>query len=353
MEKIKILFYSHTIDYGGTWRSHERILMNIDKNLFDPYIIYREEGNNNRLEFLLNNFNKNNILSFKADNIKTGPNEGYSYINTNFYTIINKYNFDIIHFARSGYYEWPFVKRICPIQIETNIFAGKDKSNFLDYSVSICETIDKLRGGSDEIIYNPIPKKIDDNINLKTELNIGKDYVILGRIGRPDNFTPISFNALKLLKNDGIKFKYIIIGACDRTKNIIGELDLTDECIILNETNDDYLIHKFYNTLDIFAHYRSDGECHSTAISQAMMYKLPIITHYAGFNGQIETIKEGGFVVNNEVEYYNKIKSLINDKDLYKKISDYSFKRSDDFEMSHIIKKWENLYKKLYNNKHT
>lgn len=31
----KILFYSHTIDFAGTWRSHERILLNLDKNLSD------------------------------------------------------------------------------------------------------------------------------------------------------------------------------------------------------------------------------------------------------------------------------------------------------------------------------
>ena len=321
MKKIKILFYSHTIDYGGTWRSHERILMNIDKNLFEPYIIYRKEGYNNRLEFLLNNFNKNNILSFNADSLKTGPNEGYSYLNTDFFNVIDKYGFDIIHFARSGYYEWPFIKRICPIQIETNIFAGNDKSDFLDYSVTICETINNLKGGSDEIIYNPIPKKIDDNNTLKAELNIGDNEVVFGRIGRPDNFTPISFNAMRLLKNDCIKFKYIIIGGCKKTEDIINKLDLTNECILLNETNDDYLIHKFYNTLDIFAHYRSDGECHSTAISQAMMYKLPIISHYAGFNGQIETIKNGGFVVNNEFEYYDNIKKLLTNKNLYNEIS--------------------------------
>ena len=50
-------------------------------------------------------------------------------------------NPDIIHYARSGYYEWPFTKRLSPIQIETNIFGFKDSTPFLDYSIAISNTI--------------------------------------------------------------------------------------------------------------------------------------------------------------------------------------------------------------------
>ena len=35
MRKIKILFYSHTIDFAGTWRSHERVLLMLNKEIFD------------------------------------------------------------------------------------------------------------------------------------------------------------------------------------------------------------------------------------------------------------------------------------------------------------------------------
>ena len=52
MKKIKILFYSHTIDYGGTWRSHERILLNLNPDLFDVYVFYNPNQDNNRLDYL-------------------------------------------------------------------------------------------------------------------------------------------------------------------------------------------------------------------------------------------------------------------------------------------------------------
>jgi hypothetical protein len=313
MKKIKILFYSHTIDYAGTWRSHERILLNLDKNLFQPYVLYRPNADNNRLYYVIKNLGSDFVIPFNSTNEKTGPDSGYSFVNTDFFDVVSKINPDIVHYARSGYYEWPFIKRICPIQIETNIFAGKDNSEFLDYSVAICETISNLRGGCDKIIYNPIPlpQKEKDN-NLKSILSLDDDVPVFGRIGRKDNFDPIALEALYELKKQGHSFKYILIGACNNALSRIDELQLNDECIILETTIDDELIHKFHNTIDIFLHYRSDGECHSTAIAQAMSYEIPIISHYAGFNGQVETISDGGFVTNNKDEYCNKFEKYNN-----------------------------------------
>lgn len=351
MKKIKILFYSHTIDFGGTWRSHERILLNLNKDKFNAYVFYNPNQNNNRLDFLKTKLSEDRIIPFEASKEKTGPTEGYSYVTNNFHELCEKFNFDIIHFARSGYYEWPFTKRICPIQIETNIFGGKDNSEFLDYSVTICNTINNLRGDSDEIIYNPIPNPLYNTDNLLKDLNIPNDFFVFGRIGRKDNFHPISLDAIYELKKERNDFRYIIIGACEQTVNKIKTMSLDDVCIILETTNDDEFIHKFYNSLDLFLHYRSDGECHSTAISQAMSYGIPIISHYAGFNGQSETISEGGFVVNTYKEYLEKIKILINNEELYKTFSKNSFLRSKDFNEMEILKKWENVYIKLLNEK--
>jgi|688.fasta_scaffold451301_2 glycosyltransferase involved in cell wall biosynthesis len=349
MKKIKILFYSHTIDYGGTWRSHERTLLNLNEDLFDVYVCYNTTQDNNRLDYLKSKLNVNKLISFNSSKNKLGPDKGYSYVENNFIETIKPYNFDIIHFARSGYFEWPFIERICPIQIETNIFGGKDTSKFLDYSVSISNKVTNIRGSVDHMIYYPIPQPLKSNDTLISELNIPKDYHIFGRIGRMDNFHPISLLSLKKLKSLGLKFKYIIIGACLKTLNLINELDLKDDCIIIEVTNDDELIHRFNNTIDMFLHYRSDGETFGAAIAHAMMYGKPIISHFAGFNAQEEIIKDGGFVCKDENEYCEKILELCNDKEFYKKISSNAKKRALDFEEKKITIEWENLYKKLYN----
>lgn len=345
--KIKVLFYSHTIDYAGTWRSHERILLNLNKEIFQPYVIYNKNTNNDRLDFLKQNLSEEFIFGFETDGIKSGPELGYRFENTNFDDVVKKISPDIIHFARSGYFEWPFTKRLAPIQIETNIFGFKDDSKFLDYSISISETIKKIRGGNTEVIYNPIPKQINNDENLKSELKIDENCFVFGRIGRPDNFSPIAIDTCKMLKDLNINFKFIIIGACEETKNKIKEYKLEEKIITLKTTNDDYFIHKFYNTIDIFAHYRSDGETFGTAIAQSMVYGKPVISHFAGHNGQIEIIGDSGFVCNNSIEYLHKILSLIKDKNLYHELSEKSKKNSEKFLIESVIPKIEKTYLKL------
>lgn len=70
MKKIKILFYSHTIDYAGTWRSHERILLNLDKNAFDVYVFYNPNKDNNRLSYLKTQLDNSKIIPFCASSKK-------------------------------------------------------------------------------------------------------------------------------------------------------------------------------------------------------------------------------------------------------------------------------------------
>jgi glycosyltransferase involved in cell wall biosynthesis len=345
--KIKIVFYSHTIDYAGTWRSHEQILLNLNKNIFQPYVLYNQNVNHNRLNFVIENLGNEYVIPFSASTEKTGPDLGYSFISTNFEEKLLDINPDIIHYARSGYYEWPFTKKLSPIQIETNIFGFKDSTPFLDYSIAISNTIKNIRGGANEVIYNPIPKPINNNENLKKELNISENTFVLGRIGRPDNFTPISIECAKIMKESKIDFKYIIIGACNLIKNKIKELDLEDFFILLDTTNDDNLIHKFYNTIDVFAHYRSDGETFGVSIAQSMTYGKPVVSHIAGSNGQSEIIGDSGFVVKNSMEYFLSILKLIKDKNLYKNLSDLSIKNSEQFQIQNIIPKIESTYLSL------
>ena len=349
--KIKILFYSGSIDFGGTWRSHERILLNLDRSIFEPYVFYNPNQDNNRLDYLKLNFENDKIISFEASSEKLGPEQGYRYTYSNFAELARFYNFDIIHYARSGYYEWPFIERIAPIQVETNIFGYRDNSPFLDYSVTISDKITSLRNGSDYMIYNPIPKPLKNNENLLNELGLSNIYPIFGRIGRKDNFSPIALDALKILKNNNIKFKYIIIGACNNTISYINYLGLNEDCIILDTTNDDNFIHKFYNTIDIFLHYRSDGESFGTAIAQSLGYGKPVISHYAGYNSQKEILSNGGFVVNNPQEYSKIINELITNKLLYNEIALNAKERFLTFEQSEIVKEWEKFYLKIKNKK--
>ena len=351
MNKIKILFYSHTVDFAGTWRSHERILLNIDKDKFDVFVFYNPNQNNDRLEYLKTQMPVDHIIPFNASIDKLGPDMGYPYVSTNFSELARSMNFDIIHFARSGYYEWPFTERISPIQIETNIFGGRYFGPYLDCSVTICDTITRLRGKSDYTLYNPIPLPMNNDDDLKSEFNIPDDYHVFGRVGRKAGFNNVSILSLRRLKDMGYKFKYIILGACRDMISSINGLGLTDDCIIVEPTNDDHFIHKFHNTIDVFLHYRSDGECHSTAISQAMIYGIPIISHYAGYNGQVENIRDGGYVASGVDDYTQYLLKLVSGKQFYESISTNAKNRALDFEQGKIVKQWEDIYISYYKKK--
>lgn len=352
---IKIAFYSHEIDFAGTWRSHERIieeLQNYDE--FKTYVLYSPDVNNNRLDICRRILNKTEFIPFNRSKEKTGPNQGWTPIETNFSEVCSKLDLDILHFARSGYFEWPFNGRNAKLQIETNIFGYDDNSPYLDRSISIAHVVQNLKKNkSDIIIPNPIPsetKQYEILVDMRDDFGFLKSDIILGRIGRAANFNPIALNGYKIAKSKFPNLKYLIISPCDDTINFVKSNDIKD-VFYIDPTNDDGIIERFHKTIDIFAHYRSDGEIHSTAIGQALIYGIPVISHYAGLNGQSETIGPGGFCVSNETEYSDAIIKLI-DIGERKRIGELGKKFTEEIsEQKKIVLLLSNKYKEWLDNK--
>lgn len=343
-EKIKIAFYSHTIDYAGTWRSHERVFEAIDRTKFDPYIFYwTNEPLNNRLDILKTKYRKS-LVPFWRKKEKLGPETGYRPTESNFADVAKKMGIDIILFVRSGYYEWPFIERIAPLQVEISIFEASDPSPFLDHSIAISQHVqDKKMIKSDTIINLSTPNKSKNYDNLTTlhdELGIPKDHVVLGRIGREAEFTPIALQAFK--KIQPINATYIIIGGAPEAKELVRTENI-DNVIFIEPTNDDEYIERYHKTIDIFAHYRIGGESFGTAIAQAMIYGRPVISHYGHlWNQQMDQqIGDGGYVVDTSDEYAEKLYNLITKPKLLKKISYNARQIGLTYEQHYITKKIE------------
>lgn len=320
---MRIAYYSHNIDFAGTWRSHERIIehvQNMEGVSID--VLYSPDVDNDRLETSKKLLHRCNFIPFRRSKQKTGPESGYAPVENNVEEVVKERNIDLLHFARSGYYEWPFNKRICPIQIETNIFGYEDTSPFTDGTIFIAKCLGFSETNRRILLPNPIPSpsneyhKIDD---LKNDLKIPTGVHVLGRIGRPANFSPISYMAFDAFRKR-IPSKYVVIGGCEEAKSFVEKNGMTDDVIFLDCTNDDKFIERFHKTIDVFAHYRSDGEICSTAIAQAMMYGKPVITHFAGRNGQQEWLGNGGICVNDPQEYLNAMVGLTQ-ASIYQQIS--------------------------------
>ncbi|MBN1848826.1 MAG: glycosyltransferase [Deltaproteobacteria bacterium] len=350
MKRLKILFYSHIINYAGTWRSHERIIEGLDRDLFEPYVFYWEQcREHNRLEAVAGLIGRQHLIPFYRSAEKTGAERGWRPIQTDFSRIVMQHQFDIIHFARSGYFEWPFVERLAPVQIETNIFGYKDTSLFLDRSIAICHYIARARGDTDVVIYNPIPEANMNGANLRKELAIPNGAVVMGRIGRPANFTPIALEAFSHLVRRHKDLFYIIIGPCEKTRAFIEERKIPNVRLIAPTMNDAF-IDAFHRTIDVMLHYRSDGEVHSTAIAQAMMFGIPVISHVSNqYNGQIETIGNGGGVARDLNEYIQMTEQLIKNPGLRSQLSETARKTAlEKYEQKKVVQMIQDRYIQWY-----
>lgn len=314
---MKIAFYSHNIDFAGTWRTHERKAEFIQNQRdFDVYVFYSPAVENNRLNEAKKILKNCTFVPFERTPEKLGSASGYRPISSNISQIVSDLKIDIFHFTRSGYFEWPFNERMCPIQIETNIFGYRDNSRFLDGSIFITKRFNISENNVTKLIHCPIPEpsaKFNIIDNLRNDLNIDQECLVIGRSGRPANFDPIALNAFALFKKEFKRpLKYVIIGGCDQAKNEVLRLGLKDDVIFIDCTNDDEFIERFHKTIDIFGHYRSDGETFGTAIGQAMMYSIPVVTHYAGQNSQVDTVASGGFSVASVDDYSRALLYLSN-----------------------------------------
>jgi glycosyltransferase involved in cell wall biosynthesis len=350
MKKLKVLFYSHIINYAGTWRSHERIIQGLDRDRFDPYVLFWEGcDTHNRLEPVADIIGEQGLIPFHRSKEKTGPEQGWMPRETDFSKIVQQHRFDIIHFARSGYFEWPFIERLAPLQIETNIFGFRDASLFLDKSIAICHYIAQARGATDAVIYNPIPDAALYGDNLRNALSIPEGAFVFGRIGRPANFTPIALEAFDCLVKKYPDLFYIIIGPCQQTRQFV-EVRKIPHVILIEPTMDDAFIDAFHRTIDILLHYRSDGEVHSTAIAQAMMYGIPVVSHITNqYNGQIETIGRTGGVARDVNEYIQLTEQFIRHPEFRTQMSRLARRVAlEKYEQKKVVQMIQNKYIQWY-----
>lgn len=345
MKRIKVGFQLGEWTWAGTARSHFRILEALDRDRFEPFALVWKDGQNDLLPALQKALG-DHVIFYNRSHERMGPDEAYRPVRTDFSEVVAGLKLDILHGARGGYPEWPLsTGRHAPLQVETNIFGGIDPSANLDKSIAICHYIADQRGKTDAVVYNPIPPAEREGPNLREELGIPEDAVVCGRIGRPANFTPIAIEAFSKVVREIPNLYYLVVAPCEDIKAWVAR-DKTPNVMFLGPTADDAAIDAFYRDIDIFAHYRSDGECHSVAISQAMMYGKPVISHRSiHFNGQQETIDEGGYVCGSVKEYAHYLRTLAGNPDIRYARGTYAMATAENrFLQSKVVHQIEAMY---------
>ena len=365
MSKIKISF----VQYGGfTYRTLVRVAEALDKNIFkvnyfwcmpgiDRFSNFKHpkptpqeiKANIEKLES-----NGVNVYEFEVDS-RYIPDPNLPWINTNFFEIFNKVKTDIVFCWRSGRQEFPFCHLKVPI-IEWNVFGQYDPSINTIKSLAIspfCREEYIRNGGNkenSEIVYLPVKKTISDE-NFRNELGLTKNTIVLGMHQRKEDtiFSDVSLRAIDYVsKNSNKEIFTLFLGGSDLYKKLANNLKINS--FFIESTQDYKVVSKFLNTLDIYTHARKDGETLGAVLQEAMMHKLPVISHKSQWNAHIDTIGPGGIVTNNQKHYNETLLNWINNIEASKEIGLKGYTYANErYSFDQIINQIESSFISVFN----
>ena len=279
----------------------------------------------------------------------------HDWVDTNFWELFDEEKYDVIQTGRSGHPEYPFTLINKTPIVDSIHLSGmaENKHNSIKTVLISNEQRDRwiMSGGpAEKAVIIPNPLKIPDvgEVNYREEFG-WQDKFIFGLHQRRDNhiFSPIPLEAYDEIEDDNTAF--LLLGGSENYQKQAKDLGLKN-FKHLPPVGELEPIHKFLNTLDVFAHGRSDGEQCSCAIIEAMSHGLPVISHTAPSMGQLEQIGDAGKVANSYQEYSEVMVDMIDDKNYYSKCAQNSKKRYNEiYKLESIIKKYADIYEGVVN----
>ena len=279
----------------------------------------------------------------------------HDWVDTNFWELFDEEKYDVIQTGRSGHPEYPFTLINKTPIVDSIHLSGmaENKHNSVKTVLISNEQRDRwiMSGGpAEKAVIIPNPLKIPDvgEVNYREEFG-WQDKFIFGLHQRRDNhiFSPIPLEAYDEIEDDNTAF--LLLGGSENYQKQAKDLGLKN-FKHLPPVGELEPIHKFLNTLDVFAHGRSDGEQCSCAIIEAMSHGLPVISHTAPSMGQLEQIGDAGKVTNSYQEYSEVMVEMIDNKNYYSKCAQNSKKRYNEiYKLESIIKKYADIYEGVVN----
>ena len=203
------------------------------------------------------------------------------------------------------------------------------------------------------VLYNGIDPKFDRSRwkNMNQASNFTAEIILISIA----NLVPYKdyltvFKVLKLLKEEGYKFKYQIIGDGPLRSEFdlaVNNMGLKDNIEFLGKVDDP---EKYLSQADIFIH-SSKGEGCSNAILEAMYMGLPIIASNTG--GTSEIVKNNAmlFEYQDIIALYCGLKKLIQNPELRSLMGDQSYHIIQRrFTTEIMVANYENIISNIINN---
>jgi glycosyltransferase involved in cell wall biosynthesis len=131
------------------------------------------------------------------------------------------------------------------------------------------------------VSYCPIANPpIDIDTTLRERLGIPLNAFVLGRIGRADDsiFDQIGIRAFAEVVKSHSDLHYIIMSPPPILEKIVAEDKITN-VHFLPPSGKEADVWAFHKALDVFAHFRFDGETSGVAIAESLILGNPVITH--------------------------------------------------------------------------
>jgi len=326
--KVRVLHLAKTAGYAGTEKVAQTFCKYLGKSQrYEPFYLYQDSGDKSRLSEISKFLDAEHLIEYHHKH-QINPPSPYWPEEDNFQATLEKIKPDIIHIHRAGIREWPLIQGVIPPGIkvvEHCIFGHVDHSYKVDCRIYICNYIKNKSmayGGPDgPVLWNPVEPRLwssYDRTPFLREYNLPENAILLGRVGRPDNFDPISLKAFRVIENKYPNVYYLVVNPCDQWRRVTAELNLK-HVIFLDKIVEDMELSRFYSSINILAHCRHDGEVCPTNILEAMAHCLPVVSHKSRiYNGHLEILAGCGIVVpiDDHVAYASCLEELINNKPL-------------------------------------
>ena len=362
---IKIAFIKFAgMANGGTEKYLQTIAAHLPKDQFEVDFFYCDaapylgsdykhlDTDLSRVEYC-----KSHGVNLKKFNVefKDLRTPTHDWVNTDFWDHFDEDNYDVIQLGRAGHPEYPFIHiNKTPIIDSIHLAGmGEDKSNV--YRTVLISKEQKSKwvaagGDPSKGVIIPVPVEVPDYDSKSYIEEFGwENKFVFGMHQRDDIhiFSPVPLEAYDEIQSDDTAF--LILGGSANHRKQAKDYQLKN-VKFLDTTSDINLIHKFLNTLNVYAHGRSDGEQCSSSIIEGLSHSLPMISHTASSMGQKEQIGDAGEVVEDYLEYSDAMKNLMNNKNYYVVCKLNAEKRYREiYDVPSIISKFVTLYREAAN----
>lgn len=371
----KVLIQLNQLGYGGTEKGILTFTQLMDRSKFDPYLFYldrRGSAKYYRLK-LLSPLIKSQAQRFKTMYVERFSREDafrktfsaekvYHGDKKEFLSAIEKIQPDIIHLNRGDETDYytdfiPHLPKKIKV-VESSIFGKNGPADYvhrLDQVYFLSRWLENKSPwaqGKSRVLYLPaLAPKTDQN--LRQELQIPPDFLVIGRASRPD------------LDHDNFLEKVYSLIPADISKKVIflclgSKPKYSDEFLqkfgsqvkVLSATTDETRVSKFYNTLDIFSHRRPEGETFGLVIAEAMLHGVPVITHLSDVdNAQAEVLGNDEYVsaFQDHTYYASRLTRLLENPELRKSLGKSQADRAQaQFSAAKLTKDLQSYYSDLF-----